>query len=625
MAVNLSLGGAQREALRTEALSLETQAEQQRKALVHLRNSEDQSLRKANEEYRQQVSKEAVAGRKTLDEMREVRKAVHSKLRLAKAAHVNETAAASHALARAGQRALTARTENENWQAQAARTESAAQAMKQREQETYAIVQDSTNGRVAQAKDLANDRLQKSSLLTQHAQEQSAKVTQHAIKPLDAKEQQFHRHAQIQVGAAQRGADLAKADMYVEQAKAGRYNMGLVRDLQRNAEAGAARVSQAQRELEAEQEESQQVLSREDTCSNQVRRLGVELKDQAKVDFVLGKERLEIMLQQVATHANSKKLPFEHEQEVMKVRAEAVNHTANKIVLAARQRTGAEEKVVQERLNRAKAQLADLQAQCAAHVSELLSRWEAAKRDYAARVAEVERRTEELLRQCQEKRNERDQHCASSLEKNDRLAKERHAVVERQAREASELVQKRADAMRQQASEKRRQADARLVQMQRHVEEVEARSRERVQAGAAIAEEKVQLSRERHAAMVQLGQQRAEEAILSRDKAQAAYDAVIKRCLGAADEARCRGLSDIAEMIMPQELEVKGHINWEDDIVLPQALPHPPPNTRHGSPEVFDDISRPTTANVTMKETASTFFPDRGGTPQTISFEGQSE
>jgi len=304
-----------------------------------------------------------------------------------------------------------------------------------------------------------------------------------------------------------------------------------------------------------------------------------------------------------------------------------VNHTANKIVLAARQRTGAEEDEVQKRLNAAKAELANLQAQCAAHVSELLSRWEAAKRDFTARTAEVEERTEELLKQCTEKRAERDQHCATSLEKNERLAKERQAVVERQAQEASELVEKRAAAMRQQSSEKRRQAEARLVEMQRHVEAVEARCSGRVQAGAAMAEEKVQLSRERHAEKIRLSEQRAEEATQSRDKARTAYNAVINRCIGAADEARRRGLNDIAEIIMPKDFasqEKRSTILEDIADAAPEDLPAVLPDTQLGSAELIPDpfeSSRPTTATMAMKETGSTVFPDRGTTPQTLSFD----
>ncbi|CAE8589650.1 unnamed protein product, partial [Polarella glacialis] len=56
----------------------------------------------------------------------------------------------------------------------------------------------------------------------------------------------------------------------------------------------------------------------------------------------------------------------------------------------------------------------------------------------------------------------------------------------------------------------------------------------------------VLLVRERFAAKVQIAEQRADEAGASRDKARAAYEAVVARCKGAVDEAQRRGLEDIA-------------------------------------------------------------------------------
>ncbi|CAE8687675.1 unnamed protein product, partial [Polarella glacialis] len=152
----------------------------------------------------------------------------------------------------------------------------------------------------------------------------------------------------------------------------------------------------------------------------------------------------------------------------------------------------------------------------------------------------------ELTSRCQEEKVAREQHFRASLTQTELLAQERQAAVEQRAKVSDELAQQRAAVLQQQSAERRRQAEARLEQMRRHVEDVQARCCQRVLAGKATADEKVLLVRERFAAKVQIAEQRADEAGASRDKARAAYEAVVARCKGAVDEAQRRGLEDIA-------------------------------------------------------------------------------
>lgn len=131
------------------------------------------------------------------------------------------------------------------------------------------------------------------------------------------------------------------------------------------------------------------------------------------------------------------------------------------------------------------------------------------------------------------------------------------------------------------------------------VEDVDRRCQERVLMGKDTAEEKVRIAQERLAEQVDVAERRAHEAMDSRDKASMAFHAALSRCSGAADEARRRGLFEVAEMLMPRDA-------WCGFNTL--------------RPNTAEDSTRPvTTASGvevwTLKETSSTVFPDRGGTP----------
>eukprot|EP00930_Biecheleria_cincta_P005499 TRINITY_DN106430_c0_g1_i1.p1 TRINITY_DN106430_c0_g1~~TRINITY_DN106430_c0_g1_i1.p1 ORF type:complete len:628 (-),score=175.54 TRINITY_DN106430_c0_g1_i1:38-1855(-) len=604
MSVSPLIGRAKNEALRVEAASLDRQAEQQRQALQHEKHLEDQRLRKANEEHRRKVQEEAAAGKKVLDEMREVRNKMHSKLQSQRANAFNDVSAANVALARAGQRALTARGEHEHWQAQASVTESRATATKLRELEVRDFVKEATSQRTQDAKEHSEARISRSYQLTQHSQAQSRQLKQLALSQLETKELQTLRTGQLKVAQATRGADQAKKEMHIASARSGKQQMGLVYEIQRSLDAGSARISAAQRELDQQEAECKAALGREEICASQIKRVVGEMKEQAQADLVVGQGQLQQMLQQVTKYATSKKVPFEEAQIQLQHRKDASDLAADIVAVGARERAGKETEELQKRLAMAKRLVSDLQAHCAAHVSELMSRWEDAKSDYAQRVTKASQQTQELLRRCEEQRQARDQHCADSLEKNETLAKDRLASAESRAEGILRLAKIRADTMQTQSAEKRRQAEARLEQMRRHLEEVQSRCQARIEAGRETAEEKVELAKKRCAEMVKVAQQRENEALDSRDKAREAYRHVSLRCAGAADEAHCRGLVDIAHCLMPPSaISMGGALNIEAEM---QRIPF------------SDTESRPVTGKSNFKETSSTMLPDRGSTPQTF-------
>ncbi|CAE8656393.1 unnamed protein product, partial [Polarella glacialis] len=175
------------------------------------------------------------------------------------------------------------------------------------------------------------------------------------------------------------------------------------------------------------------------------------------VDLILGQNRLDTMLQQVTHYAQNKKSPFEEAEKILAVRTEAVNHAADCAQLAARQRVGKEEEEIASRITKTKRLLSDLQAQAAAHVSELLERFEVAKRLHTAQIQEAEKRYEELTSRCQEEKVAREQHFRASLTQTELLAQERQAAVEQRAKVSDELAQQRAAVLQQQSAERRRQ------------------------------------------------------------------------------------------------------------------------------------------------------------------------
>merc|ERR1712048_673683 len=88
--------------------------------------------------------------------------------------------------------------------------------------------------------------------------------------------------------------------------------------------------------------------------------------------------------------------------------------------------------------------------------------------------------------------------------------------------------------------------------MKSNVEEVRARLQDREMADAQAAHEKVRLARDRQAQRSELAARRTSEAEARRDKALAEYTAVMARIQGAAQEARRRGLDNIADIIEPR-------------------------------------------------------------------------
>merc|ERR1719168_596189 len=100
--------------------------------------------------------------------------------------------------------------------------------------------------------------------------------------------------------------------------------------------------------------------------------------------------------------------------------------------------------------------------------------------------------------------------------------------------------------MQRQSQERRQLAEEQLAELRRHTEDVRKRCAERLETEGETAKEKVRIAKERNESNVQRAELRAREAEHQRDLAQQAFEAVVARCVGAAAEARRRGLFDVA-------------------------------------------------------------------------------
>ncbi|CAJ1376219.1 unnamed protein product [Effrenium voratum] len=589
------------EAMRRDCAAAELVAEKRRQELEKAKHSEDQKLRELHVEQTQKAHEDRAASKRVLDEMKQVRRKVHSQLRAAEAKAFHSIDASHNALARAGQRALTARQHTDQWEAHADITERQTEQSIQKDKECLDSIREVAARRVAVMEDIATERVQKSHKLLQDSKQQELGLTKQQQKQLETRAHQAARTGQIQVNNVTRAGDQAKAQMKMAEAKAAEEKMRMTRDIERSIQAGASRIAAAERELKVQEHEITAALSREQVCASQIKRVAQELKDNSQEEFRERKKELEAMLERAAEYEHSKKKPHQDAQVSMQEKTEVVTQRGHQAALAARQRAGLEVEDIQRRLVEAKEQLAKLEVKCAACLKELNGRWEDAKVVYAAKVEEVERQTQDLLEKLEAHKALHEDYCAQSLRQVEELQQERQAAARNQGALSQELVKHRATFCQQKSAQTRRQAEARLEETKRHVEDMRRRSQERAEMGKDIAQEKVRIAQQRFTEQVEVAERRANEAMDARDKAKAAFLEALARCSGAADEAQRRGLHETAQLLMPKDA-------W-------CGFSTPRPKTEESTrPETASGVEV-WTLGKEMKETSSTVFPDRGGTP----------
>ncbi|CAJ1355621.1 unnamed protein product [Effrenium voratum] len=540
------------EAMRRDCAAAELVAEKRRQELEKAKHSEDQKLRELHVEQTQKAHEDRAASKRVLDEMKQVRRKVHSQLRAAEAKAFHSIDASHNALARAGQRALTARQHTDQWEAHADITERQTEQSIQKDKECLDSIREVAARRVAVMEDIATERVQKSHKLLQDSKQQELGLTKQQQKQLETRAHQAARTGQIQVNNVTRAGDQAKAQMKMAEAKAAEEKMRMTRDIERSIQAGASRIAAAERELKVQEHEITAALSREQVCASQIKRVAQELKDNSQEEFRERKKELEAMLERAGRAQQEEAAPRRTSFDAGEDRG---CHPAGP--------PGGAGRAPASRLRSGRHPAATGRSKGAAgkargEVRGMPQRAERplggdAKVVYAAKVEEVERQTQDLLEKLEAHKALHEDYCAQSLRQVEELQQERQAAARNQGALSQELVKHRATFCQQKSAQTRRQAEARLEETKRHVEDMRRRSQERAEMGKDIAQEKVRIAQQRFTEQVEVAERRANEAMDARDKAKAAFLEALARCSGAADEAQRRGLHETAQLLMPKD------------------------------------------------------------------------
>lgn len=526
-------------------------AEEQRQAFAGEKILEARQISSARESHRQKACETDSARKRILDEMRQVRSNVQAKMINANSRGGHNMGVANRALARAGQNALSANIESERWQARAKDVQAVSASTSAREREKRAVVQEASKARVASAHAHASDRVDHGQRLVQETADLSAQIQNCHAEHCATQEKHAEGSAQLKMKSATRAQQEASMKVRAAIAKSSKEQMVSMREIQKSREVATVKVAAAKQQFLEQRLECEATLERERICSAQARKIAATLKQQQEQDRQEELKKLEDRLNFTARQAQTKADNYEADTDISRTRLEAWTLQNNRSVDAAKVRASEEEVKAVERVNAAKVGLSKLQAQCAAYIRNLVEQWEAAKRDDAAKVDAADKEARELSEYCEETLRACKEYCAKTLQRTEKHAEAAKSTLTDKVAMMGDLAKQRVTMMQQQSRERRQQAEAQLADFQKHVKEVQARCNERVIEEAETAEEKVRICRDRCDQESARALQRAAEAEARRDKARAAHAAVMARCMGAAREARRRGLNNIADIIEP--------------------------------------------------------------------------
>lgn len=542
---------AARAAARAECAAAERRHEEARQAALREKRHETTRLATDGEDHRREVDDALAARKRILDEMSAVRSKVHSDLRLARKQGRHDTESANRALAAAGRCALDARAEAELWHAKAAEAEAHKRAIWERNEASFRRHKMGQDSRVDEAEAHSSCREDHAQRITQEAHNAFRELHQRHDEHCTTQETHSAAAANHKALGALRADKGSLAQVDRAKALAAKSQLQSAREMRESREAAIAKVTTAQQELADRHRQCQDLLAQERVCASQAKKIAAYQKDVHDADYLVHLGRMEAKLELAKGHLGAKDpLPLERAQEAA-ARNEAWEAKNQQLLEGALSRAEKEEVEARQRVERAKVALANLQAHCAAHFSELLKSWEDAKRADSVKVKAAAQKTEDVLRYCQECLRQHEEHSALVLERTKEFADAKTVLLEARASTVADLAEQRVGMMQQQSKERRLKAEQQLEQLRRHIEDVRERCSQRVSAELLTASEKVRLTRERHEALVDRAERRAQEAEEEQQAARCAFDAVTARCRGAAEEARRRGLYEVADIIEP--------------------------------------------------------------------------
>mmetsp|Transcript_114895 Transcript_114895/g.336106 ORF Transcript_114895/g.336106 Transcript_114895/m.336106 type:complete len:642 (-) Transcript_114895:42-1967(-) len=539
------------EATRLAVTAAEREAEKERQVTLRTKNLEIQQLGNKQDDHRRQLDHAIVAKNQLLDDVRSVRDHMHGKLRVAKAKGMYDIGVSDRALARAGQVALSARTEADKWQARSELEEAHARAVCRRNEEALSRMQEGAAARVTEMQKHNDQRVDHGVRITEEHANNHEQICQRHIERFESHERSAQHSAFQKMTSAEQVRREADLKVRAEMDKAARGQVKAVHELAKSRQEAETTVMEAKRKLEEKRWESDATIATENVCHAQAKNIAAAMKEAHEFQCQIDLQRLEDKLARMESHLEQRVDVASAELPVAKKRNEEWIAKMGRDVEAANARADDEHLDAIQRVNAAKVTLGNLQAQFAAYIADLLKQWEDAKRENAAKVAAASKRTEEIEQFCRAHHKKCEKKLDDMIKQTEHFADTKKAYLEDRCSSIDELAKNRVDMMQQQSRERRKQAEQRLAHLEQHIKDVKFRCDQRVRAEAATAEERVRIAQERFREHVDRQNMRADEAVRAREEAHQAYAAVAARCQGAAKEARRRGLENIAQMLVP--------------------------------------------------------------------------
>jgi len=562
------------DSMRTQLTALEHKTEQHRQAAERQRRRELDNLAAAGGHHRIQADGALTARAQILKEMTGVRNKMQDKLLTARATATASVATADRELARAGKLALDQKLEADRWQARAAEEESRLRNVARREEDNLNRLRKATGDRVAASEACSADRV----VRAQGFVEETAAT-------FDQIRQRHAEHAAAQAAHAQRatalhvaGCQTARMQCAYEVNKAvpklQREKLAQIENMQKAREDAHGKVTAAHLDLQINARECQDHKETQLVCAAQGRKIAATLCEQTEVDRHEALQQLQAKLEFTTSQAQRKVANFNEEKTIADRRNQAWDRTAAQEIAIAQARSEAESAKAVARVQDAKVMLANLQASCAAYIRNVMEQWEEAKADNAAKVQAAQERTDVLRSYCDRSLQQCQRQWADKLVETDRIVDEKQRRLEEKVSKHDELSRRRVEMTHGQAKGWRDQAEKHLAEFKGTAETVRLRQIERVKQEEEVCAEKVRLARARYEQRAELAARRTREAEARRGKALADYTAVMARIAGAAQEARRRGLDNIADIIEPphraQQMQQMGLPD------LPEGMPEEP-------------------------------------------------
>jgi len=622
------------DSLRGNAREIERQAERHRREMVHDKNLEVDRVNSARGEHRRRVDAAETHKQRLLSEMRGVRDMMQDRRLNARAVSAHNSGVTDRSLARAGKLACDSALEAQRWLTSADSVAKVASNAANAEKASLAVTQEANRRRIHQAQSNDVSRVDLANNLVSEAANACNEYSQRRGEQRDTQERFAERLQQQNSNRADSVRHHAALQVKAAIDKSSKDQMSAVHAIQKSREDAVTSVEHARAVFARKRAETMAQIENERVCANQATKMGNTLRTQAHEYNEEEQAKLQRMMRFVDGQASQKIANFDDELEEAKERNEIWLDHETRSREKARNRSEREEIEAKNRVNAAKLKLAELQAQCASYIRDLMDQHEEAKLVDSTKVQVAQDVTSELARYCSKTLAECEDYCAALIAKTESHADRAKARLEERVNNIDDLSKRRIQMMREQAQDRRDKAERQLHQLQEHVAYVQLQCEERKREEVNTAIQKTEIARGRHSAEVGRSEQRLAEMTSKRDTARAEFEFVISRLRGSLGEVRRYGLSHIVDILDPPLAEEPSTENAPDDLTDKMPIPtEEPPIAAEEPPaeaggemsattaaaarvEATDNFTKPASASCLMA-TGSTMLPeDMGATAQ---------